>query len=182
MNLADFQERHRAKYNWRSSWRVWTTREDRRLKQLAGMGWGTFDISDEMCRSRRAIWTRAAELGIEIKRESRARVVPALSPERAPELYREVVSRHAVGSIKAIALTVSQAHGIGLEAIKGQSKCAQVLRARHEAIWLAARDTDKPYTTIARFFGDRNHTTILHAVRRENFRRGENVRGAGVAP
>jgi chromosomal replication initiation ATPase DnaA len=41
-----------------------------------------------------------------------------------------------------------------------------VIRPRQVAMYLAKRFTRKSFPAIARLFGDRDHTTVLHAVRK----------------
>ena len=46
-------------------------------------------------------------------------------------------------------------------------------------MWLAARDTQKSLPHIGRAF-NRDHGTVLHAIRRQNRLRNANVRNLGV--
>lgn len=43
---------------------------------------------------------------------------------------------------------------------------ARIVRARHVAMYLAKILTDYSFPEIARCFGDRDHTTVLHACRK----------------
>lgn len=42
----------------------------------------------------------------------------------------------------------------------------RIVRARHVAMYLAKQLTDYSYPQIARRFGDRDHTTVMHACRK----------------
>jgi chromosomal replication initiator protein len=50
--------------------------------------------------------------------------------------------------------------------LRGPSRCSQVVRARGVAMWLARNLTGKSLDTIGQYFGQRDHTTVLHACRK----------------
>ena len=87
-----------------------------------------------------------------------------------------------VPSIMQIAHVVARRHRIDIEDILSDRRTKEVVAARHEAIWIAARDTKHTLTVLGRAMG-RDHTSIIHAIRCENSRRGENLRNlGGVSP
>lgn len=70
-------------------------------------------------------------------------------------------------SIADIIAATSRRTGIGPADIKGQGKTAKVVYARQLAIWLArAMIPSASLPVIGRALGGRDHTTILHAVRK----------------
>jgi chromosomal replication initiator protein len=72
----------------------------------------------------------------------------------------------AAPSIAAIQLAVSAAWGLDPSHLVAKWKAGPVVDARHVAMWLARRMTPLSLPAIGRLFGRRDHTTVLHAVRR----------------
>jgi hypothetical protein len=68
--------------------------------------------------------------------------------------------------ISEIIKIVSTVHGISTTDIVSKRRCAAAVRPRHEAMWLAKKFTTRSLPEIGREFGDRDHTTVLHAVRK----------------
>ena len=56
--------------------------------------------------------------------------------------------------------------GLSVGDLVRRNRTPPVVRARQIACWLGARHGSASYPQIARRLGGRNHTTILHAVRR----------------
>ncbi|MBA4783654.1 MAG: hypothetical protein H2045_10610 [Rhizobiales bacterium] len=56
--------------------------------------------------------------------------------------------------------------GFKVEALEGDSRAKSLTRARHIAIYLTRKMTWQSCPQIARAFGNRDHTTILHACRK----------------
>ena len=48
--------------------------------------------------------------------------------------------------------------------IRGTSRTADVANARQIAMYLIRRMTNLPTTTIGKYFGDRDHTTVMHSL------------------
>jgi hypothetical protein len=61
---------------------------------------------------------------------------------------------------------VSRRLGVPRALMLGDVRVAHVVRARHTAIWLARRITGASTTVIGRAFGQRDHTTVLHALKK----------------
>ena len=55
-------------------------------------------------------------------------------------------------------------YGFTIEAICGPSRTRPLVTARQVAMYLVRNLTDYSYPAIARVFGDRDHTTVIHAV------------------
>ena len=55
-------------------------------------------------------------------------------------------------------------YGFSVEAICGPSRTRPLVTARQVAMYLVRNLTDYSYPAIARVFGGRDHTTVIHAV------------------
>lgn len=69
-------------------------------------------------------------------------------------------------SIEAIATEVARHFGIALGDLRSASRRQTVATARSVAVYLARELTDSSLKRIGQFFGNRDHTTMLHACRR----------------
>jgi|SRR5271165_5914588 len=73
----------------------------------------------------------------------------------------------SLGSQARAALqAVSQRTGVPVEAILGRQRFSAIAAARHEAIWRVREVTKWSLPRVGRFFAGRDHTTVLHSVRR----------------
>ena len=54
--------------------------------------------------------------------------------------------------------------GFSIEALRGKSRQRPLVAARQEAMFVFREMTDLSYPAIGRIFGDRDHTTVMHAV------------------
>lgn len=84
-----------------------------------------------------------------------------LWPARGPllrlpsrETMRDIVSR------------VSAQHDISVDLIKGPRRDKPIFRARAQAMYEIRQRTSQSYPAIGRFFGGRDHTTVIAAVKR----------------
>ena len=69
-------------------------------------------------------------------------------------------------SVEAIQDAVCETFAISREELLSASRAARLVWPRHVAMYLARENTDLTFPDIARRFGGRNHTTVMHAVRR----------------
>jgi chromosomal replication initiator protein len=69
-------------------------------------------------------------------------------------------------SVEAIQDAVCEAFAITREELLSTSRSARLVWPRHLAMYLARETTSLTFPDIARRFGGRNHTTVMHAVRR----------------
>jgi chromosomal replication initiator protein len=83
-----------------------------------------------------------------------AGLYPELKPRARPVTVAEIQERTAA----AFDLTV--------DALLSQSRAGAVAWPRQVAMYLARELTDQTLPSIGRAFGNRNHTTVLHACRR----------------
>jgi len=105
----------------------------------------------------------AANLGSAPLRLTRAVVAAAL---RAFELPRASISPEVVGAV------VAEARGLSLRGLCSRDRTRDVTSARQLAMYLSRKLTRLPLTEIARHFGRRDHTTVLHACAIIEARRG----------
>lgn len=147
----------------------WLPHDYSTLSRLAEEGATARAIGNALRRTATAIRARARLHGIVIAPAwaVKAREVP--DPTEVDE----------IGPVRLIIQATAENYGLTHEDIVGRCKYAEVALARQEAMWLAARDTKKVLTVIAAVF-KRHHATIIHGVRRENQRRGADVRGLGT--
>lgn len=66
--------------------------------------------------------------------------------------------------------------GYPLYFLQGSARHRDATRARQAVIWRLAKDTRLSLTEIAAIL-KKDHTSVLHAIRAENDRRGSDVRG-----
>ena len=90
-----------------------------------------------------------------IAQEARAEPI---DPGHWMDIIREVCAKHGV--TKAELLSIRRARNI--------------VAARHEAMWRMSKETSMSLPAIGRRMGDRDHTTVLHGIRRHEAKtRGE---------
>jgi chromosomal replication initiator protein len=65
--------------------------------------------------------------------------------------------------------------GVDRRQMLDRDRRPQVAAARHVAMYLARELTDHSLPEIGRGIGDRNHTTVLHAVNRISLALGQDV-------
>ncbi|MFN2615793.1 MAG: chromosomal replication initiator protein DnaA [Thermoleophilaceae bacterium] len=103
------------------------------------------------------------------------RVVAYASLQGAPpsaELVRHVLRRLGEGevsercSLTEIVDATAQEFGVASEELFARGRRAEVATARQVAMYLARELTDHSLPEIGRGIGQRNHTTVLHAVNR----------------
>lgn len=69
-------------------------------------------------------------------------------------------------TIASIQRAIAGRHHVSVKAIRGPSRHPQTVRARHAAVYLARRLTPHSYAVIARYFGGRDHSTLIYSYRR----------------
>ena len=75
-----------------------------------------------------------------------------------------------LGSMAEIAKQVAQKHNITMEDMKSERKPRNITIARQEAYYRCKQETNNSLPQIGRFFGNRDHTTILHGIRKHQER------------
>jgi chromosomal replication initiator protein len=69
-------------------------------------------------------------------------------------------------SMKLISLVVSRQFNIPVSQLRGAVRKRYIVRARGVAMLLCRRHSGKSFSDIGRFFGKRDHSTVIHACRR----------------
>ena len=90
-------------------------------------------------------------------------------PAPAPALRREAVT------VDQIQKTVAEHYGLKQADLISERRARAVARPRQVAMWLAKQITTRSLPDIGRRFGGRDHTTVLHAVRRIEQLRAEDA-------
>ena len=71
-------------------------------------------------------------------------------------------------TIELIAQAVSDVWGVSLHDLRGQRRFTSITVPRQVAFALARKYTGHSFPVIGRWFGDRDHTTVIHGIRRYN--------------
>lgn len=92
--------------------------------------------------------------------------------ERMEILCREIGALRAGGGYygREIAKAVAKAHGISFIDLISARRTRHLAIARQHAMWLMKKYTTLSLPGIAAILGDRDHTTILHGIRRHQAR------------
>ncbi|MCM2373206.1 helix-turn-helix domain-containing protein [Aporhodopirellula aestuarii] len=86
-----------------------------------------------------------------------------------PEAFQSVVGESGEAdtiSIKSITSAVARQLGVKSSEMRSGSRRQNIVRARSLAMWLARKLTDSSLTHIGDAFGGRDHSTVLHAIRK----------------
>ena len=67
--------------------------------------------------------------------------------------------------IARIQALVCAKYSISREVLIGRRNERCIARPRQVAMWLARRTTSQSFPAIGRHFGERDHTTVMHAVK-----------------
>lgn len=81
--------------------------------------------------------------------------------------YREIEIATGKKPVRQIILEVAQEFGVPAAVITGINRSRRVVAVRHEAIYRARMERpDLSLPQIGKAFGGRDHTTILHAIKK----------------
>lgn len=117
---------------------------------------------------RLAEFRKAAKLA---RREAMAAAAREKQRARAAEMFRVIPVRVGSRSISEIIVEVARSHGVSLNDILCAGRSRDIVRIRHEAMYLCARDTPHSLPAMGRRFC-RDHTTIIHGIRQHAKRNG----------
>jgi len=92
------------------------------------------------------------------------RVTHALAAEVLDGLYPEL--RPTQRTVREIQESTCEVFGISFDALLSSSRAGAVTWPRQVAMYLARELTDQTLPAIGRAFGNRNHTTVMHACKR----------------
>lgn len=88
--------------------------------------------------------------------------------ELAREVLKNIIKEHArqVTSIESIQKEVANFFGIKLQELKSEKKMKNIALPRQVAMYLARRYTGASFPEIGEKFGGKDHSTVIHAVRK----------------
>jgi len=91
---------------------------------------------------------------------------PELARHVLARLARRVVDMQQPAQIDDIVLAAAEEFGVEPQTLIARDRRPSATRARHVAMYVARELTGKSLPEIGRGMGGRNHTTVLHAVKR----------------
>ena len=97
-----------------------------------------------------------------------------VGPQYAPVIARETIPKPL--SWKAILFEVCNKHGLTVHELVGPQRSYPIVAARHEAMWRMTKETQMSLPQIGRRLGGRDHTTVIHGVRKHVERMAEAVK------
>jgi hypothetical protein len=106
----------------------------------------------------------------------RKRKAPPPEPlRRAPRVVLslwkgEIIVNPQPITMREIAEDVAYRHGVSVDDLTGPSRAKMHTGPRQEAMWMMSKAKRWSLPRIGQFFGDRDHTTVLHGVRRHEQR------------
>lgn len=100
------------------------------------------------------------------------RLMPAAGADTAKRGYTIPQARARATAIAEIIAEVAKETGLTVAMIVGDRRSRPIVAARHMAHWRVARETGASLAAIGRAFGDRDHTTIIHGIRKHELRNG----------
>ncbi len=89
---------------------------------------------------------------------------------RGPEAVRPLKKKTDIERVQEV---VASHFGVKKEDLTGDSRSSRVSRARRIAMYLCRRVTDASLIEIARAFGRKDHTTVIHSIRKVEKERRE---------
>lgn len=117
--------------------------------------------------ARRKAWATPVVREIPTPPEPKRMIVSFTTTRPVPEIQPAVLStRLGQPMISEIIDAVSQVSGIAKNDILSIRRDAEVCAVRHIAMLLCKELTTRSYPEIGRGFGGKDHTTILHGVRK----------------
>ncbi len=103
-----------------------------------------------------ASWAHQERMEPNSTEESSERFISQLIDAQTPRLP----------TINEIGKLVAKELNVTLESLKGPTRKSSVVRARGLAMYLMRKLTDTSFQSIGKFFGGRDHTTVMHACKK----------------
>jgi chromosomal replication initiator protein len=109
----------------------------------------------------------------------------AAAEAKAPDRELAIVALRELGYIRSGPLTLSDVlaavtnnYGVNADEIRSGKRHASLVHARHVGMYLSKALTSQGVAEIGRFYGNRDHATVLHATRKlaDLLKRDENLR------
>jgi hypothetical protein len=88
-----------------------------------------------------------------------------------------VVPQWVVPTWKRIAIEVAAKHGVPMTDLLSQRRNKNAVLARHECFWRCKQETLLSLPQIGRLFKRKDHTTVLHGIRKHEQRMREAANG-----
>lgn len=148
----------------------WSDEDVRQLREMIAGGHSTIDIAKVLGRTKRTVQVKANKLGLSTK-------AGVLHGAIAPGQYESSTQADQRIAEKLIG-QVCEEFEVSRAELLGQSRNKDIVPARHEACWRIAKATSLSLPHLGSIF-NRDHTSILHAIRKRNEVHGENVRRMG---
>lgn len=158
----------------------WTEQECEIVLDMAEQGLSARAIATRIRRSAEGVIHKARMMGVIVHLRPTKEFLTPFRGEEVTNLYKMVVNQDLSSRARArgIISVCAKSNNVPIDAIFGESRSKFAILARQQAMWLAAKETGLSLAELGRIFG-RDHTTVIHGIRRENDRTGENVRGLG---
>jgi hypothetical protein len=137
------------------------------IKRIIGREATMTDIRDVISGMRNAARLKA-------EKEAAAREVAmaaAIKRRQAISRYRIITVRGVDRPMAQIIEETARLHGLTSRDLVSQSRRKELVRARQEAMYRCASETENSYPRIARAM-KRDHTTVLHGVQKHAERNG----------
>lgn len=100
------------------------------------------------------------------------RLMPPAGADTVKRGYAIPQIRTRPAAIAEIIAEVAKETGLTVAMLVGDRRSRPIVAARHLAYWRVARETGASLAAIGRAFGDRDHTTIIHGIRKHELRSG----------
>lgn len=85
--------------------------------------------------------------------------------EQAKEILNSIIhNKKKITSLKKILLCVAEFYNISADDLVKQSRRKEFVKPRQVAMFLARRELSNSFPSIGEFFGNRDHTTVMHGV------------------
>jgi chromosomal replication initiator protein len=128
---------------------------DQAVERLAGSSGNFTDRFLTAGKIRQAVLRLASETAIGSSGQKDHRQQLAADDVKAKSIYR------------GVCLAVARHFGLTVGELKGKSRQQNIAEARSLAMYLSRLMTSASYATIGKHFGGRDHTTVLHACRKQ---------------
>ena len=131
-----------------ASWKRWTPEEDAFVRECVAARILATKIAPLLGRSVQAVQWRKHFLGLKLPQLPKPPVEPCKDPR--------------IADIQAAAADLCE---IPVDKMRSGDRTKQVAQDRMLAMFIAKRHTRHTYSRIGQLFGDRDHSTVIHAVR-----------------
>jgi chromosomal replication initiator protein len=103
---------------------------------------------------------------IRVLADARLAQRPITLDTASESLERFLGTTSRVVTVARIAEEASDVFGVSIEEMRSPNRAREVVTARQAAMYVCRSLTEESLPSIGRAFGDRDHTTVLHAVRK----------------